>query len=198
MKTLASNAIVDAQPRYIDKGGVLRSLVGGVDQRLDRPGSKWGCTFKTKPMRGDEAIQWMARLIAGQREKVSIKMPQPGITIQQVGDFFIPTVQSAMAYVVTIKSLNAAEVGRTFKEGQFITIIQAGVRYVHQVTASTVVPAGGQVTLPIQPALRIAPAINDYVETLSPRIEGYVTPGMGMDINNAKLYGFDFDVEEAK
>ena len=198
MKTLGSNAIVSAQPRYIDKGGVLRSLVGGVDQRLDRPGSKWGCSFRTKPMRGDEAIQWHSRLVAGQREKASIKMPQPGITIQQVGDFFVPTAQAAMAYSVTIKSNNAAEVGKTFKEGQFITIIQAGVRYVHQVTANTVVPAGGQVTLPIQPALRIAPAVNDFVEVLAPRIEGYVTPGMSMDINSAKIYGFEFDIEEAK
>lgn len=198
-KALPTHGTASATPRFIDKGGVLKSLVGGKDQRLDRPGSKWGVSFRTRPLPIEEARIWAARLIAGQREKASIRMPQPGLVINQSVDYAIAVAQNANAIILTVHAPNVGEIGKVFKEGQFITLIRAGLRYVHQVQADTAVDGAQNAALPILPELRVAPQIGDVVEVLNPRIEGYVTGDQfGWDIDVAKIHGFSFDIEEAQ
>lgn len=198
-KALPTHGIKTATPRFIDKGGVLRSLVGGKDQRLDRPGSKWGVSFKTRPMKIEDARVWAARLLAGQREKASIRVPQPGLVINQATDYSIGVAQLANAIILTVHAPNVGEIGKVFKEGQFITLIRAGIRYVHQIQADTVVDGAQNAALPILPELRVAPQVGDVVEVLDPKIEGYVGgDSFGWDIDDAKIHGFSFDIEEAQ
>ena len=202
-KALPTHGIKSATPRFIDKGGVLKSLVGGKDQRLDRPGSKWGVSFKTRPMKIEDARIWAARLIAGQREKVSIAFPQPGFMPEQNGDYVVSVPVAANATQLMIQHpTNAIDVGKFFREGQFISFLKGGNRYVHQIMDDAAIALAGAVsyaTINIQPPLRLALVGSDPVEVLMPNIEGYVSADdFGWDIDDAKIHGFTFDIEEAQ
>jgi hypothetical protein len=197
---LPTGGVATATPRFLDRGGVLKAIAGGSDQRLDRIGDKMGASFTTKPMKGEEARIWSSRLIRGRKEKASIKFPQPGVSIAQSVDYTVDGAQGAQVSTLLVKTASAGEIGKTFKEGQFITVIHLGIRYVHQVTADTVVSGLQKATLPIQPPTRFAPADNDVVEVISPKIEGYVSADSALEwsADQAKVYQFQFDIEEAK
>jgi hypothetical protein len=200
---LPTGAIVEASPRFIDRGGVLEATLGGPDQRLDRLGSKFGASFNVKPMKGEDARIWIARLIRGRSEKASIKFPQPGILIEWPGDGVIGVGAAANAVSISVNRNIAGEVGKRIREGEFISIIHAGVRYLHQATADApIVGLGGGIygaVIAIQPPLRSALVVNDVVEVLMPTIEGYVRGDeRSWTIDNAKIYGLQFDIEEAQ
>lgn len=198
---LPTASIAHAEPRFIDRGGVLRATLGGNDQRLDRLGSKWGCTFTTKPMKAAEARIWISRLIRGKAEKASIKFPQPGFVPAWSGDGTTTGATLANASVVHINRQFAGDLGKKLVEGQFITFLVAGQRYLHQVTAdATLTDVGGvyKAITSIYPSTRVAIPNASSVEVLAPNLEGYVQgDDLSWSVDNAKIYGFQFDIEEA-
>jgi hypothetical protein len=110
---------------------------------------------------------------------------------------------AANAVSISVNRNIAGEVGKRIREGEFISIIHAGVRYLHQATADApIVGLGGGIygaVIAIQPPLRSALVVNDVVEVLMPTIEGYVRGDeRSWTIDNAKIYGLQFDIEEAQ
>lgn len=202
---LPTGGVQHAEPRFLDRGGILKSLAAGPDQRLDRLGSRWGASFNLRPMKGDDARLWIARLNRGVREKASIKFPQPGTTIQATtDDYVVHGNQLASANALTLRTPSASQLGKLFFEGQFITLVQGGKRYVHQVTSDGFVISSGGFNIVgflIIPELRIAPLDGSVVEVLAPKIEGYVTSesgAFGWSVDVARIYGLSFDIEEAE
>lgn len=198
---LPTNGINNATPRFVDRGGILEAALGGDDQRLDRLGSKFGCNFSTKPMKAEEARIWIARLIRGKREKASIKFPQPGLVNQWSGDGTISAVGPNAEIVNVFPNNQATDLGKVLKEGQFLSLVVNGKRYLHQVTSDGLVisdPGGNYCSVVIQPPTRITIPNGTVAEILTPTIEGYVKGDeFSWNIDNAKIYGLTFDIEEA-
>jgi hypothetical protein len=151
-------------------------------------------------MKAEEARIWIARLIRGKSEKASIKFPQPGLTIEPTINGTVNQAHAANVSTLRIK-FNAAHNGKKLKEGQFISVIHAGQRYLYQVTADTTIVLTATVyeaVTPIQPAIRVALSTADVVEVLTPTLEGYVQgDDLGWSIDQAKIFGLQFDIEEA-
>ncbi len=194
---LPTGGIKYGEPRFIDRGAVLKGALGGDDQRLDRLGDKFGCDFVVKPVKADEARIWIARLIRGMKEKASIKFPQPGFVSEVSGAYATTGTHAANAVALTMTTA-AGQNGKWFREGQFISILSsAGKRYLHQLTADSQVVAGA-VTVLIQPPLRLTVNPGASVTVDLPVIEGYVTGDDFMwNVNDAKIYGLAFGIEEA-
>lgn len=194
---LPTNGIANAEPFFIDAGGILSSPVGGYDQRLNRIGSRFGCTFTTKPMKADEARIWIARLIRGVHEKASIKFPQPGV-VTQISNF---ASKAVAANAEIIESLNPTGAGdfRSLLEGQFFHVIVSGKSYLYQVKSQVAFVPGSTLLFPVQPMVRIPWASGANLVFLNPQIEGYVVneaPRWSIDI--AKIYGLTFTIREAE
>jgi hypothetical protein len=150
-------------------------------------------------MKGEDARIWISRLIRGVNEKASLKFPQPGIVIPQSVNYTVSGAVAATVGNILVATTQAAEVGKVFKEGQFITIIQGGIRFMYQVIADTAVGAGKTANLPVQPPVRVSLTGGSVVEVLAPRIEGFVkNESMKWDIDNAKIYGLQFSIDEAR
>jgi hypothetical protein len=202
---LPDGGIVNAQPRFLDRGGLLRATLGGADQRLDRIGSRWGVTVQTKPMKGEEARIWASRLVRGVREKASLRLSQPGIVFADFTPwtalpYGFPT-QPANSEVLVLYIAEAA-VNRVVKEGQFLSFIKDGKRYLHQAIADAAVDAAGLIGINIQPPLRVPLTHMDAASPVTlnnPRIEGYIAGEEATwTIDNAKIYGFSFSIDEAQ
>ncbi len=182
---LPSAGIANASPRFVDFGGILSGELGGDDQRLDRGGSRWAADFVTKPMKGDEARIWIARLVRGMREKASIKFPQPGVPF--------PTASTAVAATASANAEVIQLQAGTYREGMFMSLIVGGKSSIYQITTD------GTALVGIQPPLK-----ND-IPSLAPvalaqaRIEGYVQGNQSAwTIDAAKIYGLSFTIVEAR
>lgn len=187
--TLPANGVATAAPRFIDRGGVLRSSLGGPDQRIDRLGSRWGVDVQLKPMKADDARVWIARLIRGMRERAIMKFPQPGLVSPGTGNLVAAASPGANVetFAVTGEITSA-------KEGRFISFQTNGKYYVHQITSLT----GSPIT--IQPPLRLAIASGQAIQLApaSVMIEGYVLgEPQSWTIDAARIYGIAFSLEES-
>jgi hypothetical protein len=139
-------------------------------------------------------------LVRGVREKASVKFPQPGLKLNVTGTF---TVRSATAANVSTIPASAALVGdrgKTLKEGQFISVIQGGQRYVYQLLSDTVINGDdGTINLSVQPYVRVSLTVGSVIEIVTPRIEGFIkNDDFRWTIDNAKIYGLQFTLNEAQ
>lgn len=211
---LPTGAIQAATPRFLDRGGVLSASLGGPDQRIDRLGSKFGCDFQLIPMKAPNARIWISRLIRGIREKARVKFPQPGFVADFSGTPSLNGAHGANLETISLFINSAAFAGKKLLEGQFISIADGASptaqRYIHQVKADATFVAGNSavgavagavVSIDIQPPLRKSFPNSSFVGT-NPAdviIEGYVKGDpREWSIDNAKIYGIAFTIEEAR
>ena len=182
-------------PSYIDYGGILRPVLGGADQKLNRLGNRFSAGF-VLPLVGPTVAQlWISRLIQAQSLGAIMRWRQPGFDPGTPGAALIDGNGQA-GTTLAIKGMTA---GYVIAEGQFFSIVHGGRRYLHVAGAAATVSGAGQVSLPIAPMLRIVPSTNDVCEFAQPKIEGFLegnsrewTPSL------AQLTGFSFKIGEAE
>jgi len=96
---------------------------------------------------------------------------------------------------VPLKGMTA---GYQAREGQFLSFVHAGRRYVHIFAADGTVAADGTLDAAVWPMLRTNLSNNDVVEIAPPMIEGLVSPGdeLSWQISVDRLASFSFTLSE--
>jgi hypothetical protein len=182
-----------ASPKFIDFGGTLSASMGGEDQRLNRLGSRFGAEYSLPPMKAADAQVWISRLIRGRKEKVAFYFPQPGVITHGVTTCLVNGIHISNAEILSLKGIGG---GRIIAEGQFLSIIKGGKRYLYN--ATTTGSGSAAFAIGIQPGLRTALAGDEVVEIGLPMIEGYIKGDeMGWNVDDAKIYGLQFAIDEA-
>jgi hypothetical protein len=198
MIILPPNSIMEATPFYIDRGGIMEGALNGGDQRLTRLGDRWGASFKTKPLKANDAGLFIARLIQGRRQGARIRFPTPGMTFPEAGG--ATTGAIIAANLSTLIVAHTAWATKGYAEGQWFHMLIGGRNYVHQFASAPVAsPGANQFSVEINPPLRIAvPASTPLV--FPPVIEGFVKgdPRIPWTIDQARIYGLDFTIDEAE
>jgi hypothetical protein len=182
-----------AQPRLLDWGADQVPSLGGPAQRLSRMGNRFAVDYDMPPMEYEEAMAWIQRLLRGKTERVLIEFFQPGFDPGNPGS---PKVATAAAggTSLALKDLSSSY---RLKEGQFLSIVHSGRRYLHSIDAD-VTASGGTATVAITPMLRTAISVNDTVEIATPMIEGTLSGDeTGWTVNTAHHVGLSFTVTEA-
>jgi hypothetical protein len=183
-----------AQPSYIDYGGILRPFLGGDDQKLNRLGDRFALVVTMPPMPTAAAMVWVSRLIQAQKSGAIMEWPQPDFDTGNPG---FPAVRGSGAggTSLPLKSVVAAY---RILEGQFMSVIHGGRRYLHMANADAVMNGSGQTTLSVSPMIR--PVLNDgdVVEIAKPMIEGFLEGNaLTWNIDLARTVGLQFTIREA-
>lgn len=185
-----------AQPLLRDFGGELTPFLGGPEQRINRLGTRYGIRVTMPPMRGVVSRQFVARLLRGKQENVLLEWPlldfdtgnpgSPKVAGDRSGGTALPTRGLSPGYQV--------------QEGQFLSIIHAGRRYMYMSTGAVTASGGGLAVLSIFPQLRTELDDNDVIELEQPMIEGRVSPGDELSWVMALEHtiGLSFSVMEGK
>jgi len=163
--------IVGGTPRLIDFGGVQTPPGGGVAQRLNRIGNRFGIDIEMPSLdtAGDGRVV-IARLCRALTEGGLFAFPatidpgNPGAPVVNVGGQTGSTL-----------NLRGFTPGYTASEGQFFSIIYGGRRYLHGVSADAAADSYGMMSLPIFPMLRISPNDGAVCEFATPYIEGFLS-----------------------
>lgn len=172
--TLPTSGFVEAKPTFMDYSTQLEPQLGGEFQQIVRPGSRFALEISLPRKRFAElgakgAMQWISRLNQAKHGEALYPWPQPGLTVPAMAT---PRVNGANQ-LGSVLIIDGATAGAAYREGQFISIIHNGNRYLHMITADGTL-AGGAGSLPIFPMLRASPADNALVEFNPPMIQGRI------------------------
>lgn len=184
-----------AQALLQDFGGELVPFLGGEVQRLNRLGSRLGIRVTMPPMRGVVAGQFTARLLRGRQERVLLEWPvldfDPGTP---------PAPMIAAASSGTALSLKGLGTLYQVAEGQPLSVVHGGRRYMHICTGAVTANTVGSAVVGVFPPTRVTYSVNDAVEIAAPKIEGLVSPGdeLSWEMSLAHTMGFAFSVMETK
>lgn len=184
-----------AQPVLLDFGGELTPFLGSEVQRLNRLGTRLGLRVSMPPIRGPVARQFEVRLLRGKQERVVLDWPLLDL---DPGSPPTPAINSASTgTALVVKGLGA---GYAFIEGQPISVVSGGRRYMHLVTGAATANGSGVAAIGVFPPTRVTYAVDDTVEVVQPKIEGMVSPGDELSWSMAieHTMGFSFSVIESK
>lgn len=186
----------DAQPYVVSPGsGPLVPFLGGPVQMITCLGTRLGIRVSYPPMRGEIARQFEARLLRGREERVLLEWP---LLELDPGEPPSPAINATGAgTALSVKGLGA---GYVVMEGQPLSVIHEGRRYMHISTGTVAANGSGVAAVGVYPPSRVTYSANDVVEIARPIIEGLVSPGeehrWGYAIEHTM--GFSFTVVETK
>lgn len=160
----------EAQPLLRDFGGILTPFLGGPEQRINRIGTRMGLRVTMPEMDIDEGRVFVARLMRAKKEGGIFPWP---LFDFDPGNPPNPQINaSSNGTALSIKGLGTSAI----REGQPLSVIHNGVRYMHFATGD-VSPSGGVAAVGVFPPTRTTYTANDTVEIAAPKIEGNVLPG---------------------
>ncbi len=183
---------VDGQ--LVDYGARLAPFLGGVEQRINRIGTRHAITLKIPPMRIEaEGRRWIARLIRAKQEGGYARYPQvnfrlgvpgnPTVETETVGGRFLPITGATANYAI--------------REGQALTVTSDGRRYFYFAAAQTILDADGAGTIELDVPLRKVALVGDTVNLSKPVIEGWIDgDGWGWTLESSQTTGLGFTIIE--
>jgi hypothetical protein len=178
--------------RLISAANTLTPAFGGAVQRLARKGSRFALDITVPALKqAGCGMSLITDLTLGEVETIVAAIPEG----RAAADYGAPLVVGA-GHAGTSLPIDGLLADVVVPKGKFLSIIMAGRRYVHLVTAEATASAGGEATLAIWPMLRRPPADNDVVELATPMIEGFIEPGQGWSISRLDAVGVSFTIEE--
>ena len=156
------------KPRLLDFGATLTPPGGGAAQRLNRIGNRFALDVEVGTSRADVAGRVLAsRLMQALTQGALYPFPQdlnPGAVGSGV------TVNGGGQTGSTL-SLRGFPAGYQVREGQFLSLVHNGRRYLHAAAADGAADGNGGLVLPIVPMLRISPGDGEIAEFAQPMIE---------------------------
>lgn len=178
----------------LDFGGVLTPPLGGVQQRINRLGTRWGLTVRLPRIKDESPRRvWISALCRGLTEGVMLRFPQIGLVNDVTGT---PLVNGANQIGQTL-NIDGVAASKVALDGQFFSVIVGGERFLYMVNGGASANGSGQMALPIFPMIRKSPADNAVIEFAQPYIQGFLQdnrPAWTHDI--ARTVGLEFTVFE--
>ncbi len=185
---------VGAAPALLDFGGVLRPVLGGALQKIDRAGSRYRVMIDFPPAEGaDEGRILVARMIRAKRQ--GLRVAYPLASSQPVAG--TPVVDGAGQAGTTL-SIRGLQPHQILREGWWMTVYRSDGRgYLYNIDGVVAGP-DGRAAVPIAPMLRWPHSDGDRIELVRPTIEGLVDGNewaWSVDVEN--LMGIQAVIEEA-
>lgn len=194
MIDLTALAAYSHTPRLLDFGGFLAPSTGAAVLRVDRMGNRHAVDFVLPPMRMEPTGRvWISRLKRAKTEGAFMRFPQVDF---RPGASGVPVVS---ARTVGGRSLPIAggQPGGVVREGQWLSIIHAGRRYLHSVDVETQFLADGTALLSVTPMLRAPLDVGDVIELAQPRVEGLLLDDFAWPVATNRTASLSFTLTEA-
>ena len=193
MINLTELAAYSHTPRLLDFGGFLAPSTGASVLRVDRMGNRHAVDFVLPPMRMEPTGRiWISRLKRAKTEGAFMRFPQVDFRPIASG---VPVVA---ARTVGGRSLpiTGGLPGGVIREGQWLSVIHAGRRYLHSNDSQMLFGADGTVILSVTPMLRAPLDVGDIIEMV-PRIEGLILDDFAWPVASNRTASLSFTLTEA-
>lgn len=185
----------DPAPRKMSIGIVsaandLTSAINSSDQEIDRKGTRFALTFEMPPMSYVKGMTWSALRRKG--VTVLMRVHQPGLVIPAAGT---PRVKGGGQGGLSLL-IDGLPAGYQLRQGQFVSVIVSGRRYLHSLAAAVTANGSGEATLSLEQMIRFPPPENAVVEIDQPMIEGLARDVQDAEVGVDRLVYLAFTVRE--
>mgnify|MGYP006405241647 CR=1 FL=1 len=168
------------------------SPLTGKLQTLELTGSKWYATYTTVPLSASAAGEWLAFLVKLRGQANSFFAYDPARTTAQGTPTGTPLVNGASQTGNSLITDGWSNSTLVLKAGDYIAV-DATQRQLYMVTADATTNGSGEVTLSIEPSIRVSPENNAGITVSSAacvmRLEG---PEVTWNESRAKFFGITF------
>jgi hypothetical protein len=194
---LSIDAFDEAVIRDRDFGGLLRPIMGGPDQRLNRLGDRFAVDYTLGDVESDSALgrALRAQLLQGKRQGALALFPQDGFDLGTIGT--TPRVNGG-GQLGTSLTVDGFPAGFVVPQGLFFSLITGGRRYVYCTASATTMNGSGAGSLTLTCMIRVAPADNSLVEVSTPYVEGFITSDVSFVYRPGNWQGQVVSIEEAE
>lgn len=181
-------------------GGWQTPPTGGIETWLGFMGARFSLGLVTPNLMPEPGGRlWSAALLDGLQggKIVGCRFLQPGFASQALpaGD----TVVHGNGQAGSVLTVRGFQANAVFQRREFFSLVSGGRRYLHYVAADTGSADGAHWTLPIAPMLRVQPADGDFVEFITPMIEGKLTAqDGGYTLIPGKMQSLSFTITETR
>ncbi len=165
--------------------------LGGPTQRVLRGGDRFRLELGWGPLAYDDARVFLARLMRAAASPLAVEFPQRGLKPASPGALVVATGSTPNTLAVS-----GGTPGFPLKEGQFFHLASGGRRWIHQLQQDVTLDGSGAAALPINPLLRVAPAVGDATEWVHPILEGFVDQGWTWNLQMMVRVGLKFSITE--
>jgi hypothetical protein len=165
-----SNVAVDV----IDFGGLLTPPLGGPVQRINRIGARYQLQVQLPPMMAasTNGRHWIARITTARQAGARFMLNLDGLNVGTPGTVIVSAATAGYTNIIPMSGFTA---NYPLVEGQWITIVHGGQRYLYMVASDVVASAGGVANVTTTLPIRTSLAASDIVEIANPSIEGNLT-----------------------
>lgn len=186
--------VASAQLRPQLFSGDQEGTLGGPTLPIPRMGDRWAYDVVTAQLQLDAPGQQMvAAVTRATTEDALMVIGQPFLAAPlTTGD---GRVDGASQGGTTLK-LRGLAAGAPVPVSAMLSIIHAGVRYVHQVVSGATVDGGGRVAVLVWPMLRFLTVDAEVVELVEPKIEGKLSGFAGGKRTRNRIDPLSFTIAE--
>jgi len=177
----------------ISAGGLLRSALNNVTDRIERLGDCWGAPVETPSMLIEpDGRRWSARLARAFKEGGIVSIHQPGFSVGAPGGAVV-AADTAGGRMLPLTGLTPYY---AIREGQWLNYIVAGQRYLDQVREQVIADAAGEATLTLQNLLRVPLVEGDAIDLATPALEGWMEGDFSIPRGVDRTTSFSFTITE--
>lgn len=179
----------------LDFGGEITPSLGGPVQRINRLGNRYQLEVTLPAMRSrDDAMIWSTRVERAKQNGVLYPVPLDGFDPGEPGS---PVISSAVGGGMSVP-VSGLVPGYGFVEGQWLSIVHAGRRYLHRAALPMVANEYGTGTLTLASMLRVPLSAGDVIEVAAPKIEGMITSAVGWEALLEPYTKLSFTISESE
>jgi hypothetical protein len=181
-------------PRPVLFSGNQESPLGGEDLPIPRMGDRFAIDVTTgQLLRDDDARNLIASLIEATTSGAIMPLILPGSDQRRWSTPVVDGTDQAGS----ILKVRGFGTNTGLLRGEFFSIVHAGRRYVHMITANMTVPADGRISVPIWPMLRFLTVDGEQCEFTEPMIEGRLVGfDQGAVLSGIRIQPLQFSIVE--
>lgn len=175
-------------PYLIEFGEVQTPFLGGEEQKVARLGSRFGVKCELPRMTYEQAMPWIAALLRGELEEVTLPFRQPGFDPGDVPNQTVNGPHNANTNQLAVNG-NPAHI----RPGQFFNILKGNRRYLHNFLG--LLENGKWL---IAPLTRVSLGGGEQIIIADPTITGFIPKDKSWNVDRAITAGLSFEIKESK
>lgn len=180
--------------KILDFGSVIEGALGGVDQKLDRLGTRFSIDFKSVPLNSEsEGRRFIALLQQAKLQGGRVIYPQLGFDVGAPGN----TVANGAHATGTTLNIKGGTPYYTIRAGQALNIIVGGRRYLYFSANQETLNGTGNGTITLTCKMRKILAGDEVIDFKKPCVEGFISGNeQAWELAAERLNSLEFTIKE--
>lgn len=180
--------------RILDFGSVIEGALGGIDQKLDRLGTRFSIDFESIPFETEgDGRRFVALLQQAKLQGGRVLYPQIDFDVGAPGN----TLANGAHSTGTTLNVKGGTPNYTVRAGQALNVIKDGRRYLYFAAAQETFNGSGNGSIALTSKMRKILAGDEVIDLKKPCVEGFIQgEEQSWDLAASRLTPLEFTIKE--